>query len=90
MGCHFGGCRHNEANRNAHARLEMLASALAAIGVRKERLLLSWGTAHEAKQFAAQLTEFMRGLESLRHEEDIPLLRGAFPPAALPDKGVRP
>ncbi|MGN5486396.1 hydrogenase iron-sulfur subunit, partial [Campylobacter coli] len=30
MGCHFGGCRHNESNRTAHARLEMLATALAA------------------------------------------------------------
>lgn len=90
MGCHLGGCRHNEANRNAHARLEMLASALVAIGVKKERIFLSWGTAHEAAQFAAQVTEFMRGLESLRHEEDLPLLRGAFPPAILADKEARP
>lgn len=76
MGCHLGGCRHNEANRNAHARLGMLAAALDALGVRPERLLVSWGTAHEAGQFADQATRFLHGLESLRHSPDIPLLCG--------------
>lgn len=90
MGCHLGGCRHNEANRNAHARLEMLAAALAAIGVKKERLLLAWGTAHEAAQFAAHLSEFMRGLESLRREDDLLLLKGEFPLPALSEKEARP
>jgi coenzyme F420-reducing hydrogenase delta subunit len=78
MGCHLGGCRHNEANRNAHARLEMLAAALEAVGMRRERLLLSWGTAHEAAQFTRLLTDFMRGVEGLRHEKDLALLRGSF------------
>lgn len=83
MGCHLGGCRHNEANRNAHARLAMLASALDALGVRPERLLISWGTAHEAAQFAAQVARFLNGLEPLRHAPDIPLLHGKFADAAL-------
>ena len=78
MGCHLGGCRHNEANRNAHAKLEMLASALNVIGVKQERLLLSWGTAHEAAQFAAQISEFIRGLETLRHKDDLLLFRNKF------------
>lgn len=90
MGCHLGGCRHNEANRNAHARLEMLASALSVLGVKGERLLLSWGTAHEAGRFAAQMADFMRGLESLRNADDLPLLRGDFPPPALAGKEARP
>lgn len=90
MGCHLGGCRHNEANRNAHARLKMLASALAAIGVKKERIFFSWGTAHEAAQFATQLAEFMREIKSLRSEEDLLILRGEFPFASLSDKEVRP
>jgi coenzyme F420-reducing hydrogenase delta subunit len=89
MGCHLGGCRHNESNRNAHARLEMLASALTAVGMRRERLLLSWGTAHEAGQFAAQISNFMRGLERLRHEEDLSLLRGTFPLQNLPAQETR-
>ena len=76
MGCHMGGCRHNEANRNAHARLEMLGSALEALGVRPERLLISWGTAHEAGQFTAQVTHFLHTLEQVRNAPDMPLLRG--------------
>lgn len=78
MGCHLGGCRHNEANRNAHARLEMLGAALEAVGIRRERLLLSWGTAHEAAQFAARISGFMEQLKALAHETDLPLLRGDF------------
>ena len=78
MGCHLGGCRHNEANRNAHARLEMLTSALNIIGVKQERLLLSWGTDHEGGQFAAQISEFMHRLEALRHEDDLLLFRNKF------------
>ncbi len=78
MGCHLGGCRHNEANRAAHARLETLGAALSAIGVRRERLLLSWGTAHEAQQFAAVLGDFMRALRGLGAESDLALLQGRF------------
>ena len=84
MGCHFGGCRHNEANRNAHARLSMMGTALDVIGMRPERLLLSWGTAHEGHQFASVMNEFVRTLRTLTNEPDLPLLRGAF---TLPNTG---
>jgi coenzyme F420-reducing hydrogenase delta subunit len=84
MGCHFGGCRHNEANRNAHARLELLLSALHAVGIRRERMLLSWGTAHEARQFAAVMSSFQRTVRALRGEDDLALLRGDFSLPARP------
>jgi len=78
MGCHLGGCRHNEANRNAHARLELLGTALNCIGIRRERLLLSWGTAHEAAQFSTVLSGFIRDLEQLAASPDLPIMRGDF------------
>ena len=78
MGCHLGGCRHNEANRNAHTRLELLGTALSSIGIRKERLLISWGAAHEAAQFAAVLSGFIRNLEQLAASPDLPVMRGDF------------
>ena len=90
MGCHLGGCRHNEANRNGHARLEMLASSLSVLGVKRERLLLSWGTAHEAAQFATQLSGFMHTIETLRSEDDLLLLRGTFPLSDPSRKEMRP
>jgi coenzyme F420-reducing hydrogenase delta subunit len=79
MGCHLGGCRHNEANRTAQARLEMLACALNAVGIRKERLLLSWGTAHESGQFAAVLSDFQQSVRALTQEADLKLAHGEFP-----------
>jgi len=78
MGCHLGGCRHNEANRNAHARLELLGTALDCIGIRRERLLLSWGSAHEAAQFATVLSGFLRDMEHLAASPDLPIMRGDF------------
>lgn len=78
MGCHFGGCRHNESNRNAHARLSVLGAALEAVGVPPERLLLSWGTAHEGHQFAAVLTRFIGALDALSGADDLRLLQGRF------------
>lgn len=65
LGCHLGGCRHNEANRAAHARLSLLADLLDTIGLDRRRLLLSWGTAHEAGQFAGLMESFARTLETL-------------------------
>jgi coenzyme F420-reducing hydrogenase delta subunit len=56
----------------------LLAAALHAVGVRRERLLLSWGTAHEAGQFAAVLSGFQRTVRELREEDDLILLRGCF------------
>jgi heterodisulfide reductase subunit A len=78
MGCHLGGCRHNEANRNAHARLELIGTALHSLGIRRERLLLSWGTAHEAAQFADLLSGFIRDLEQIAAASDLRIMRGDF------------
>lgn len=86
MGCHFGGCRHNEANRNAHARLLLLATALENIGIRPDRLFLSWGTAHEAEQFAGELSDFLKRVDAMRRENDLPLLRGSFGSARQPEQ----
>ncbi len=65
MGCHLGGCRHNEANRAARTRLSLLQDLLDAVGLDRRRLLLSWGTAHEARQFADLVGEFVAVLGSL-------------------------
>lgn len=65
LGCHLGGCRHNEANRPARLRLSMLQDLLDAVGVDRRRLLLSWGTAHEGHQFAAIVREFIATLTGL-------------------------
>ncbi|MDR2820052.1 MAG: hydrogenase iron-sulfur subunit [Desulfovibrio sp.] len=88
MGCHFGGCRHNGANRSAHTRLQLLSAALEAVGIRPARLFVSWGTAHEARQFAGVLSDFQARIRALRKEKDLPLLRGNFTPGH--DREMRP
>lgn len=89
MGCHGGGCRHNEANRTAHHRLSMLGAGLEALGIAPQRLFLSWGTAHEAHQFAGVLTEFLLSLEKLAHNADLLLMQGNFHCAATQgDTGI--
>jgi coenzyme F420-reducing hydrogenase delta subunit len=65
MGCHLGGCRHNEANRPARLRLLLLQDLLEIIGLDRRRLLLSWGTAHEGYQFAGLMREFTAILAGL-------------------------
>ncbi|MFZ2448884.1 MAG: hydrogenase iron-sulfur subunit [Syntrophobacteraceae bacterium] len=65
LGCHLGGCRHNEANRPARLRLLLLQDLLDAVGLDRRRLLLSWGTAHEGHQFADLAREFMTVLAGL-------------------------
>ena len=65
MGCHLGGCRHNEANRPARLRLMLLQDLLDIIGLDRSRLLLSWGTAHEGYQFAGLMREFTAILAGL-------------------------
>ena len=66
LGCHLGGCRHNEANRTAHARLQVLGDVLAAAGVDPRRLLVTFGTAHEAEPFARTLHDFAQVLNAVR------------------------
>ena len=65
LGCHLGGCRHNHANRNAHARLEVLGDLLDSVGIDARRLLVSWGTAHEAEQYARLMRSFVGTLAQL-------------------------
>jgi F420-non-reducing hydrogenase iron-sulfur subunit len=82
LGCHLGGCRHNEANRVAHARLGVLRDLLDAVGLDRRRLLLSWGTAHEAAQFGELVRDFAEVLAALpAHVPDFsPLRRGEESP----------
>ena len=65
MGCHLGGCRFNDANHVALKRMEALGDLLDAVGIGRRRLLLSFGTAHEGRQFAEVLGAFFRELEPL-------------------------
>jgi F420-non-reducing hydrogenase iron-sulfur subunit len=65
LGCHIGGCRHNEANRTVRLRLSLLQDLLETIGLDRRRLLLSWGTAHEGHQFAALAREFIADLAGM-------------------------
>ena len=65
LGCHHGGCRYHHANHLAARRLDMFRGFLDFIGVGGNRLLLSWGEAHEAHQFAQVLKDFMRSLAEI-------------------------
>ncbi len=65
LGCHLGGCRHNDANRDAHARLNALGGLLDAAGLDSRRLLISWGDAHEAKGYADTMRTFAQTLRAL-------------------------
>ena len=58
MGCHLGGCRFNDANHASVKRLELLRALLDGAGIGKERLLISYGTAHEDHQFAEIVLNF--------------------------------
>lgn len=82
LGCHLGGCRHNEVNRVAHARLGILQDLLDAVGLDRRRLLLSWGTAHEAAQFGELVRDFAATLSALpAHVPDFsPLRQGSASP----------
>ncbi|MCK9230407.1 MAG: hydrogenase iron-sulfur subunit [Syntrophales bacterium] len=58
MGCHLGGCRFNDANHTAVKRLELLRELLDGTGIGRDRLLVSFGTAHEDHQFAGIIQDF--------------------------------
>ncbi len=98
LGCHLGGCRHNDANRDAHARLNVLGDLLDTVGVDGRRLLVSFGDAHEARGFSDLMQRFSCTLRSLpefkppltvpKHAET-PTAR-AFPlPSAEQDEELR-
>lgn len=73
MGCHIGGCRFNDANHPAIKRLELLRELLAATGIGKDRLLVSFGTAHEDHQFARIIGDYFKQLSgSTRLEPWVP------------------
>ena len=65
MGCHLGGCRFNHANHAALKRLELLKTLLDATGIGGNRLLISFGTAHEDYQYAAVIKTFFEELQTL-------------------------
>ena len=101
LGCHLGGCRHNDANRDEHVRLETLADLLETVGIDRRRLLISWGTAHEAEQYARTMNDFAAELDRLpamlpvvpasekRPERPAPVLEeGSAAPAALREKAA--
>ena len=87
MGCHMGGCRHNDANRDAHVRISVLKDLLDAVGLDGRRLLVSWGDAHEAKGFSDVLQKFAYRLSQL---PDLPLPQALPAHAAVPVMRPRP
>lgn len=64
MGCHLGGCRFNDANHTALKRLELLRELLDGTGIGRDRLLVSFGTAHEDHQFAGIIRDFTKHIEA--------------------------
>ncbi|MDR1855960.1 MAG: hydrogenase iron-sulfur subunit [Desulfovibrio sp.] len=83
LGCHLGGCHHNQGNRGASVRLALLGATLATLGVHPHRLLVSFGSAHEGHQFASVVEGFMTRLGALSQGADLALLRGRLEGAAL-------
>ena len=65
LGCHLGGCRFNDANHAAVKRLELLKTLLDAAGIGGNRLLLSFGTAHEDHQYAEVVKKFLEELRTM-------------------------
>lgn len=65
MGCHVGGCRFNNANHSAIKRLELLGDLLDATGVGRDRLMVSFGTAHEDHQFAEVIRKYFYKIAGL-------------------------
>ncbi|MCR5814998.1 MAG: hydrogenase iron-sulfur subunit [Desulfovibrio sp.] len=98
LGCHLGGCRHNDANADAQARLSLLADALEAVGIDRRRLFVSFGTAHEAKAYAACLETFRQELATLpalpdfsapKTDLSVPEASAPFPKEPEQDQGLR-
>ena len=75
LGCHLGGCRYNRANHAAAKRMAMAATLLETVGIGADRLLTSFGTAHEGHQFAELMRRFAQRIETLpaltRKETDV-------------------
>ena len=86
LGCHLGGCRHNDANRDEHVRLEVLADLLESVGIDRRRLLVSWGTAHEAEQYAQTMRDFAESLDALLPMPEMKLTSTTYVP--FPHEGA--
>ena len=65
IGCHLDGCRYNQANHAAAKRLALLATLLETVGLGAQRLVISFGGAHEGDRFAALIQGFDRRLRAL-------------------------
>ncbi len=65
LGCHLDGCRYNRANHAAAKRMALLTTLLETVGIGADRLLTSFGTAHEGHQFAALMRRFSQRIAAL-------------------------
>lgn len=65
LGCHLGGCRYNDANHRSAKQMKLLATLLDTVGIDSKRLLVSYGKAHEAHQFAGLIHGFANVLKTL-------------------------
>jgi len=65
LGCHIGGCRYNNANHTAIKRMELLKDLLDTTGIGGNRLMFSFGTAHEDYQFEEVIKNFFDELGPL-------------------------
>jgi F420-non-reducing hydrogenase iron-sulfur subunit len=65
MGCHVGGCRFNNANHSAIKRLELFRDLLDTVGIGRDRLMVSFGTAHEYHQFADVIRKYVDRIAQL-------------------------
>ncbi len=65
LACHLDGCRYNNANHRSAKQMRLLATLLDTAGIDSRRLLTSYGTAHEAHQFAGLIQNFVNLLEKL-------------------------
>jgi coenzyme F420-reducing hydrogenase delta subunit len=65
LACHLDGCRYNDANHRSARKMKLLATLLDTTGIDSRRFLTSYGTAHEAHQFAGLIDKFVNVLEEL-------------------------
>ena len=65
IGCHLDGCRYNRANHATAKRMTLLSTLLETVGVGADRLVTSFGTAHEGHPFADLIRRFDRRLRTM-------------------------
>jgi len=65
LGCHLDGCRYNRANHATAKRMALLSTLLESVGIGADRLLTSFGTAHEGHQFADLMRRFYERLQGM-------------------------